>query len=147
MNPLDRRQFLVAAGATALGSFLTSCGNAKEVAKTTATTAAPAGVPLQRKPIRKVKLGFIALTDASSVIMAKELGYFTERDLDVDVIKQASWPATRDALLNNQIDGCHGLYALPFSVATGIGGNSTRDLRVAMMLSNNGQAITLSKEY
>ena len=148
MNGMHRRDFLVAAGATAVGGLLASCGNAKETAETTATTASSAGASTPaRKPVRKVKLGFIALTDASSIIMAKELGYFTERDLDVEVIKQASWPATRDALLNNQIDGCHGLYALPTSVATGIGGNSTRNLRIAMMLNNNGQAITLSKAY
>ena len=146
---MNRREFLTAAGAVAAGGFLAACGNAKETAKTTAPTtlAGGTGTSLARKPIRKVKLGFIALTDASSIIMAKELGYFTERDLDVEVLKQASWPATRDALLNNQIDGCHGLYMLPLSVATGIGGNSTRDLRIAMMLNNNGQAITLSKDY
>ena len=148
---MNRREFLTAAGAVAAGGFLAACGNAKDTAKTSAsgpgTTAAGSGPSLARKPVRKVKLGFIALTDASSIIMAKELGYFTERDLDVDIVKQASWPATRDALLNHQIDGCHGLYMLPLSVATGIGGASTRDLRIAMMLNNNGQAITLSKEY
>ena len=59
--------------------------------------------------------------------------------------KQASWPATRDNLLTDQIDGCHGLYSLPLSVATGIGGDGRRDIFVAMMLNNNGQAITLAK--
>ncbi|MGH9225104.1 MAG: CmpA/NrtA family ABC transporter substrate-binding protein [Acidimicrobiales bacterium] len=152
MSEMHRRDFLVAAGATALGALLAACGNAKDVPNATGVTTAGgaaggAAGGQGSKPVRKVKLGFIALTDASSVIMAKELGYFAERDLDVEVIKQASWPATRDALLNNQIDGCHGLYTLPSSVATGIGGNSTRDLRIAMMLNNNGQAITLSKDY
>lgn len=95
---------------------------------------------------RKVKLGFISLTDCASVVMAKELGYFAERDLDVTIEKQASWPATRDALLNGQIDGAHALYTLPLAVATGVGGDGSRDLRVAMMLNNNGQAITLAKD-
>lgn len=96
---------------------------------------------------RKVKLGFIALTDASSIIMAKELGYFAERGLDVSVEKQASWAATRDNLLNNEIDGGHVLSSMPFSVATRVSGNGSRSLRIAMMLNNNGQAITLSKDY
>lgn len=145
MTQIDRRQFLAAAGATALGSLLAACGDAKKVASTSGAAAA-AGAS-GGAGARKVKLGFIALTDATSIIMAKELGYFAERDLDVEVLKQASWPATRDALLNNQIDGCHGLYSLPLSVATGVGGAGTRDLRIAMMLNNNGQAITLSKDY
>ena len=36
---------------------------------------------------------------------------------------------------------------MPLSVATGIGGTGSRDLRVAMMLNNNGQAITLAKDF
>jgi nitrate/nitrite transport system substrate-binding protein len=36
---------------------------------------------------------------------------------------------------------------MPLSVATGIGGSGARSLRVAMNLNNNGQAITLSKDY
>jgi nitrate/nitrite transport system substrate-binding protein len=98
------------------------------------------------KQVRKVKLGFIALTDAAPIIMAKELGYFAERSLDVEVLKQASWPALRDALLTNQIDGAHCLFSMPFSVATGIGGNRSRDLKIAMVLNQNGQGITLQRD-
>jgi nitrate/nitrite transport system substrate-binding protein len=148
---LDRRQFLAAAGGVALGGVLAACGGGSKrtSASSSATTAAGAtgATGPGRKPVRKVRLGFIALTDAASVIMAKELGYFAERDLDVDLIKQASWPVTRDNLLNDQLDAAHALFGLPFSVATGIGGNGSRDLKVAMMLNNNGQAITLSKDY
>ncbi|HEX9506566.1 MAG TPA: CmpA/NrtA family ABC transporter substrate-binding protein [Acidimicrobiia bacterium] len=98
--------------------------------------------------MRPVTLGFIALTDCASLVMAHELGYFAERDLDVTLQKQASWPATRDALLNNQIDGAHCLFGMPFSVATGIGGPvGNTSLKIAMVLSNNGQAITLKKDY
>lgn len=96
--------------------------------------------------MRKVKLGFIALTDVASIVMAHELGYFAARDLDVSIEKQASWPATRDAILNGQIDGAHCLFDMPYSVATGIGGNGSRDLKIAMMLSNNGQGITLGND-
>jgi nitrate/nitrite transport system substrate-binding protein len=118
----------------------TTAGAATTVAA--ATTAAPV-----KKEVRKVNLGFIALTDAASIIMAKELGFFEKRSLDVTVAKQASWPALRDALLNNQIDGAHCLYSMPFSVATKIGGPGSTDLKIAMILNNNGQAITLAKEF
>jgi nitrate/nitrite transport system substrate-binding protein len=107
-------------------------------------------VPAKKKskPIRPVTLGFIALTDCASLVMAKELGYFAERDLDVTLQKQASWPATRDALLTKQIDGAHALFGLPFSVATGIGGTAGNTaLKIAMVLNNNGQAITLSNDF
>lgn len=146
---MDRRRFLqgiaVAGTGIGLGGLgLAACGSSDGASSPT-TTAAPSGSGGSRRSTnRKVKLGFIALTDAASIIMAKELGYFDERDLEVTVEKQASWPATRDNLLTDQIEGCHGLYTLPLSVATSVGGDGRRDIFVAMMLSNNGQAITLA---
>jgi nitrate/nitrite transport system substrate-binding protein len=130
-----------------MAGLLAACGDSDDgtdaavaspgtTASTTKTSVAP----------RKVKLGFIALTDCASIVMAKELGYFAERDLDVSVEKQASWPATRDNLLNGGIDGAHCLFSMPFSLATGIGGQGTA-LKIAMTLNNNGQAITLNKDF
>jgi nitrate/nitrite transport system substrate-binding protein len=129
-----------AAGVAAGGAILAACGSDdnKEAQGSTATT--------RTGPLRKVKLGFIALTDCSSLVMAKELGYFEELGLDVTIEKQASWPATRDALLNNQIDGAHCLFGMPFATAVGLGGGvPSRALKIAMILNNNGQAITLEK--
>jgi nitrate/nitrite transport system substrate-binding protein len=94
-----------------------------------------------------VRLGFIALTDFAALAIAEQKGFFAERDLNVDVRKETSWATTRDNLLSGEIDGAHCLYSMPFSVATGIGGNGERDMRIAMMLSQNGQAITLSNEH
>jgi nitrate/nitrite transport system substrate-binding protein len=149
---MDRRTFLRLAGMAAatpsVGALLAACGNPPSDTKTAAQTGdTTASTAVGASTNRKVKLGFIALTDASSIIMAKELGYFAERGLDVSVEKQASWAATRDNLLNNEIDGGHVLSSMPFSVATGVGGNGSRSLKIAMMLNNNGQAITLSKDY
>ena len=160
---MDRRTFLrLAGGAVLAPGVLAACGGDDEAAApdspaattttapgTTAAGAVTAVVPTTRgkKPVRKATIGFIALTDSASAIMAKELGYFAERDLDVAVVKQASWPALRDALLNGQIDAAHCLYSMPFSVATGIGGAGSTDLRIAMMMNQNGQGITLSNDY
>ena len=141
---MERRDFLklaaVGASLPLTGSVLAACGS--DGTSTSNATKAPNG-----KANRKVKLGFIALTDAASIIMAKELGYFAERGIDAEVTKQASWPALRDALLNGQIDAAHALYTMPFSVASKIGGAGSTDLRIAMILNNNGQGITLAKEF
>ena len=154
---MDRRSFLKVAGATALtpavGGLLAACGSSESTTAGGGTAPTATGATGAAKPTgdRKVKLGFIALTDCASIVMAKELGYFAERDLDVSVEKQASWPATRDNLLNNQIDGGHVLFSMPFSVATGIGlaagSAQSQALKVAMVLNNNGQAITLNKAF
>ena len=112
----------------------------------TATTAPVAGASVKKADVR-VRLGFIALTDCAPIVMAKELGNFAERGLDVSVEKQASWAALRDAVINNQIDGAHCLFGMPFSVASGIGGQGATTLKIAMMLNQNGQAITLDNSF
>jgi nitrate/nitrite transport system substrate-binding protein len=122
--------------------LLAACGGGGDdaVAASTSSTAAS-----KKKSFRKVKLGFIALTDCAPLVMAKELGYFEERGLDVEILKQASWPATRDNLLSGEIDGAHCLSTMPFSIASGVSGSGTA-LKIAMILNNNGQAITLNKQ-
>ncbi|MBR7559647.1 ABC transporter substrate-binding protein, partial [Mycobacterium tuberculosis] len=60
----------------------------------------------------KATLGFIVLTDASPLIVAKERGLFAKHGMpDVEVVKQASWGTTRDNLVlgsaGNGIDGAH----------------------------------------
>ncbi|WTW94548.1 ABC transporter substrate-binding protein [Streptomycetaceae bacterium NBC_01309] len=141
---MDRRSFLRALGATTLAAGLTAaCGGEDE---TTGTGGGPDGSG-PSGPKRKVKLGFIALTDCASIVMAQELGFFAKRGLDVSVEKQQSWATTRDALLNGQIDGAHCLFGMPFSVASGIGGDGSTALKIAMVLNHNGQAITLKKGF
>jgi nitrate/nitrite transport system substrate-binding protein len=141
-NAMLRRHFLrltgAATAAAATGSVLAACGISDSPA---GTAAGGSG-----KPGRKVKIGFIALTDCAPLVIAHEMGFFAERGLDVELIKQASWPATRDNLLSGQIDAAHCLFSMPLAVASGVAGDST-DLKIAMVLNNNGQAITLKKEY
>lgn len=99
-------------------------------------------------PVKKVvKLGFIALTDCAPLVMAKELGLFAKYGVEVQLTKEASWAVIRDKILNGELDGAHCLFSMPFSVYTGIGGKAGSEMKIAMVLNNNGQAITLSKDF
>jgi nitrate/nitrite transport system substrate-binding protein len=98
-------------------------------------------------PSRKIKLGFIPLTDCAPLIVAKELGLFAKYGVDVELEKEASWAVVRDKILNGEIDGAHCLFSMPFSVYTGVGGVAGKEMKIAMVLNNNGQAITLSKDF
>ncbi len=98
-------------------------------------------------PARKIKLGFISLTDCAPLVAAKELGLFAKYGVDVELEKEASWAVVRDKMLNGEIDGAHCLFSMPLSVYTGIGGKAGQEMKIAMVLNNNGQAITLSKEF
>jgi len=98
-------------------------------------------------PAKKIKLGFISLTDCAPLVAAKELGLFAKYGVDVELEKEASWAVVRDKILNGEIDGAHCLFSMPLSVYTGIGGKAGQEMKIAMVLNNNGQAITLSKEF
>jgi nitrate/nitrite transport system substrate-binding protein len=134
-----------AAGAAATIPAWLACGDGNE---DEAKAPAPEPVSSDLKGSgEKIRIGFIALTDAASVIMAKELGYYEKYGLNVDVVKQASWASTRDNLLTGEIECAHCLFGMPFSVYTGVGGQAGKEMHIAMMLDNNGQAITLSKDF
>jgi len=98
-------------------------------------------------PAKKIKLGFISLTDCAPLVAAKELGLFAKYGVDVELEKEASWAVVRDKILNGEIDGAHCLFSMPLSVYTGIGGKAGQEMKIAMVLNNNGQAITLSKDF
>ncbi|WP_420820111.1 CmpA/NrtA family ABC transporter substrate-binding protein [Rhizobium freirei] len=101
-----------------------------------------------------VKLGYIALTDAAPLIIAKEKGLFEKHGLrDVDVAKQASWGATRDNLVlggaANGIDGAHVLSPLPYLMHTGKVTQNNQPVPMAILarLNYDSQGISVAKEY
>ena len=74
--------------------------------------------------LKGTRIGFIALTDASALVIAAEKRLFAKHGMpDVEVVKQASWPATRDNLAlgveNNGIAGAHMLSTIPYQMTTG----------------------------
>ncbi len=99
------------------------------------------------KSAEPVRLGFIPLTDCAPLVAAKELGLFQKYGVEVVLTKEASWANVRDKILNGELDGAHCLFSMPLSVYTGIGGKAGSEMKIAMVMSNNGQAITLSKDF
>ncbi len=100
----------------------------------------------------KATLGYIALTDAAPLIVAKERGLFAKYGVgDVDVTKQASWGGTRDNLVlgggGGGIDGAHILSPLPYLMATGKVTQNSQPVAMSILarLNVNGQAISVSK--
>jgi nitrate/nitrite transport system substrate-binding protein len=94
-----------------------------------------------------IKIGFIPLTDCAPVVMAKEYGLFKKYGLNVMVTKEASWANVRDKLLTGELQAAHCLSSMPLSVYTGVGGKAGSELKIAMMLNSNGQAISLSNDF
>src|SRR5438552_12408673 len=102
----------------------------------------------------KAKLGFIALTDFSPLAIAKEKGLFAKYGMpDVEVLKQASWGATRDNLElgseNGGIDGAHILTPMPYAMTLGLvtKGNKPVPMYILARLNLNNQAISAAEKY
>jgi nitrate/nitrite transport system substrate-binding protein len=121
-----------------------------------AKLAFPSGVFAQGAgpEVATAKLGFIALTDACPLIVAKDKGFFAKHGMTgVDVIKQASWPATRDNLVlggaGNGIDGAHLLSTIPYLMANGkiTQGNVPVPMAMLARLHIDGQSISVSNEF
>jgi nitrate/nitrite transport system substrate-binding protein len=141
---LNRRTFVQLGGAAATAALLGAVDAAFPLG---AFAAGPA------PEVKGAKLGFIALTDASPLIIAKELGLFAKYGMpDVEVLKQASWGATRDNLVlgasGGGIDGAHILTPMPYLLMLGtINQGKPVPMNILARLNVNGQAISVEKEY
>jgi nitrate/nitrite transport system substrate-binding protein len=134
--------------------FLTLSGTAALLAA--AKTALPSGAFAQSAgpEVKGTRLGYIALTDAAPLIIAKEKGLFAKHGVpDMDIAKQASWGATRDNMAlgfkNNGIDGGHVLRPKTHLYSTGKVMQNGQPLPMYTLLNLNqdGQAISVSNEY
>ncbi|HEY9877475.1 MAG TPA: CmpA/NrtA family ABC transporter substrate-binding protein [Leptolyngbyaceae cyanobacterium] len=157
MSNLSRRKFLVTAGATTAATLLMhACSSNQSGTSTNASSTTPAPGPVaagDTPEVTSAKLGFIALTDAAPLIVAKEKGLFAKYGMpDVEVTKQASWGATRDNLVlgsgGGGIDGAHILSPIPYLMTTGkVTDGKPVPMSILARLNVNGQGIVLSNTY
>ncbi|MDW8398991.1 MAG: CmpA/NrtA family ABC transporter substrate-binding protein [Acetobacteraceae bacterium] len=122
-----------------------------------ARALAPAGLHAQGSSapeVRRATLGFIALTDAAPVIIAKEKGFFAKHGMpEVEVARQASWGATRDNLVlgggRGGIDGAHLLTPMAYLIHTGrvVQNNQPVPMALLARLNTNGQAISVAAKH
>src|ERR671917_78904 len=103
---------------------------------------------------KAAKLGFIALTDAAPLFVAKEKGIFAKYGMpDVEVQKQASWGTTRDNLVlgseGNGIDGAHILTPMPYLISAGkvTQNNVPTPMYILARLNLDSQCISVAGEY
>jgi len=93
-----------------------------------------------------LKLGFIAITCATPLIMASPLGFYKQQGLNVQLNKTAGWALIRDKMLNKEHDASHFLSPMPLAISMGIG-SVAQPMRVATIQNVNGQAITLALKH
>ncbi|WP_337884562.1 CmpA/NrtA family ABC transporter substrate-binding protein [Fischerella thermalis] len=156
MSNLSRRKFILTASTAAAASILAhGCSSSGSQSATTdgdkpsATTAANVSTVANAPKVEttKAKLGFIPLTDAAPLIIAKEKGFFAKYGMtDVEVVKQKSWPVTRDNLkigsAGDGIDGAHILSPMPYLMTI----NDKVPMYILARLNTNGQGISVANK-
>ena len=148
MSNLTRRQALLT-GLTVASGVVVQFGGIASLLSAGPVQAAP-GKP----ETTSVELGFIALTDAAPLIIAKEKGFFAKQGMTgVELKKQTSWAVTRDNLelggARGGIDGAHILSPMPYLLTTGAISKSKKPVPMALLarLNTQGQGISVSKEF
>ncbi|MFS8797312.1 ABC transporter substrate-binding protein [Synechococcus sp. R70.1] len=148
-SPISRRQFLAGAAALAAGAATAGIPRAQSQSLGQGYWVAQADTP----ETTRARLGFIALTDAAPLIIAKEKGFFAKYGMkDVEVVKQASWGTTRDNLVLGSaaggIDGAHILTPMPYLITTGkVTDGKPVPMYILARLNLDGQGISISNEY
>ena len=140
----SRRQLLKATGGTAA---LLAAAKLNFPAGAFAQGAGP--------EVTKATLGFIALSDAGPLFVAKDKGLFAKYGMpDVEVAKQASWGTTRDNLVlgseGNGIDGAHILTPMPYLISAGKVTQNNRadaDVHPGAAQSRRASAFPFANEY
>lgn len=94
----------------------------------------------------KLDVGFVPITCATPIIMAKPMGFYEKYGLDVDVIKTAGWAVARDKSLNKEYDASHMLTPMPLAMTLGAGSVAKNYLMPAVE-NINGQAIVLHNDH
>jgi nitrate/nitrite transport system substrate-binding protein len=138
--PVDavRRGFLKAVGANTARAAIASM----------LPVGALQAMAQERGPLEKkdLKIGFIAITCASPLIMAEPLGFYRKEGLNVALNKTAGWALIRDKMINKEHDASHFLSPMPLAMSMGLG-SSQVPMNVASIQNTNGQAITLHVKH
>ncbi|MGE0800642.1 MAG: CmpA/NrtA family ABC transporter substrate-binding protein [Lautropia sp.] len=140
-SPRLRRRFLQAVGANTARAAIASllpAGALDALAQSTQDKA-----PLEKNDL---KIGFIAITCATPLIMADPLGFYRQQGLRVQLNKTAGWALIRDKMINKEHDASHFLSPMPIAMTLGLGSTQAA-MNVATIQNVNGQAITLHVKH
>ncbi|WP_417068197.1 CmpA/NrtA family ABC transporter substrate-binding protein [Niveibacterium terrae] len=94
-------------------------------------------------PLRRIRLGFVPLSDCAPLVVARKLDLGARYGLELDLQKQASWTSIRDKLIDGRLDAAHCLYGMVYGMDLGLG-SPAEAMAVLIALNRNGQGITLS---
>ena len=93
-----------------------------------------------------VNIGYIPLSDCAPLIIAKEKGFFAKYGIEqVNLCPESSWDAIADKIVTGELQAAQMVAGLPLALTLGMNGQPSTPISVPLVLSRNGNAITLSQ--
>jgi nitrate/nitrite transport system ATP-binding protein len=94
-----------------------------------------------------VNIGYIPLTDAAPLIIAKEKGFFAKYGIEqVNLLQETSWDGIADRVVGGELNAAQMVAGMPLALTLGMNGRPSTPISVPLVLSRNGNAITLSNQ-
>jgi nitrate/nitrite transport system ATP-binding protein len=103
-------------------------------------------VAIARHGLEKINLdiGFVPLTDCAPLVVAKEKGFFAKYGLEeVNLSREPGWKAVMEGVTTKRLDAAQMVAGMPLAMTLGFNGNAPLPMVAAMVLSRNGNAITM----
>ncbi len=138
-NELSRRSMMGMLGG---GAFAAALASVFPMDKAKALILDEMG-PIEKPDLR---VGYVAITCATPIIMAEPMGFYERHGLNVEIVKTAGWALARDMSLSGQYDASHMLTPMPLAMTMGVG-SSAMPFIMPAIANINGQAIVLANEH
>ncbi|MBF1989087.1 nitrate ABC transporter ATP-binding protein [Fischerella thermalis] len=103
---------------------------------------------ISRNGLEKINLeiGFLPLTDAAPLIVAKEKGFFADYGLEqITLSREPNWQEIAQGIATGRLDAAQMVAGMPLALTLGAAGKTPIPVVNALNLSRNANAITLSK--
>ncbi len=141
---LSRREFV---RNLAIGAALVSLANcSRPAAEGPDPVAGEGAAEVANLEKTTIKVGFVPITCATPILMAKTLGIYEKYGLNVELVKVPGWAAVRDAIIAGELDASHLIAPMPITMSLGVDSLAfpTRTLAISNL---NGNALTVAKQH
>ena len=91
-----------------------------------------------------LRLGYVPMLDAAPLIVAEELGYFRDRGLSVELIREPGWATIREKIFHGELHAAQAPASMVLELSEGLSGIKTPCL-TAFVTAHHGNAISLSQ--
>ncbi|MFM6312144.1 MAG: nitrate ABC transporter ATP-binding protein, partial [Dolichospermum sp.] len=112
--------------------------NQQKQAKKRQKFTAPAIVSNNNLEKVHLEIGYIPLTQAAPLIIAKEKGFFAKYGLEVNLNSEISWKDLAKGVATGRLDAAQMVAGMPLALTLGAGGKNQVSMVTAMTLSRNG---------